>query len=375
METDFESIKPLLHDATMAGISFARDVRRIAVRLKCLRRNEDGSELADPHVVFEVDGVTAVGFSFESQEVGVRPSLVRPPTAENALAEMERFAGVEGFIELNAPGAENVALSGLGVCWIDGCERDFTASAQRLLIIVERVPSVASQLLNYTMIIGGVDLRILSDGAFLPIEQWKAQFAAWWDGWKEHWKKASDDPDNEFEDVEYDVVIPAGEDPAPDLTYRPPNEPVFALQPTDVPQELLVPVRDWFEGHHQRDWLRMARAFPLPATPESDRAAELAEMYEGPDLFGCWEFAREVDEWWVEDRRAAIRIWGVEHFFPVDEYPATNSEHWWTFDLHRADRGWIIRRYSSGSVGSESEPKADQRSRVWATDWKSGPIE
>ncbi|MEK6235120.1 MAG: hypothetical protein N2C14_10430, partial [Planctomycetales bacterium] len=165
--------------------------------------------------------------------------------------------------------------------------------------------------------IGCAALEVRSSGVPLDLENWRNQFEAWWRGWREHWDEKDDD--QETEPCQEDVFIPAGES-TPDLSYEPPSRPAFSLE-TNCPSDLLKPIEEFHGGRNKRDWMKLASAYPdLDATIE-ERAEQLKEWYLG-DEFGCWTYARHIDSWWREGRRACVVVRGIEHCMPDEEDPA-----------------------------------------------------
>lgn len=284
MSIDFDTVKELLHDATFAGFAVTPDGRNVRLRAQCLQRNLDGSEPADPAVEFALDGVSAVGFSFGVRDPGVRPSSLDLPSGMDALdVVMHKASGEFVYLDHNEPAMAEEALESPGLSWLFGDQAAFSGSAHRVVFTIEDVPVRSDERYSANVLVGAAELQILSGTTPLTLEEWGAQFAAWWKSWEEHW---SDDEGDEFGE-EFDAAIPLGDSPPPDLSYAPPREPVCTLEPHDAPDELLRPIVAWFEGHHAQNWPRMAAAHPRAGTTEAERADELAGEFTTID-FGHW---------------------------------------------------------------------------------------
>src|SRR5262249_2351761 len=158
-------------------------------------------------------------------------------------------------------------------------------------------------------------------------------FEAWWSGWRTHWSAvASNGWADDAEPTLEDTFIPAGESPAPNLTYRQPLEPAFDVAASDTPTELLEPIEDFHVGRHERDWSRMASSYPYLDRTNDERANQFRDQYLSQD-FGQWVYVRRVDSWWCEGDRACVVVRGIEHTMPDDEEPARNEETVVTYGL------------------------------------------
>ena len=133
-----------------------------------------------------------------------------------------------------------------------------------------------------------------TNGAPLDIETWESQFEAWWAGWQAHWSARRDIKPGEEQAALEDTFIPAGQPELPDLSYRPPAAAPFLLSVPTTPAELLKPIEDYHTGLHERDWARVAAAYPCFDQKPGERAARLQEQLLGHD-YGRWVYVRHVD--------------------------------------------------------------------------------
>ncbi len=202
----------------------------------------------------------------------------------------------------------------------------------------------------------------------LELQEWADQYDSWWKKCNEHWDEKPDyEPDIAPPPVEEDAFIPAGSNDDLDRKYKPPSEPAFALDLTDAPHDLLSPLRDWFEAVFLQEWERRAKSERNPDESLADQTAKVQEWLLG-DSFGSWDYARQVDSWWIEGRRAHVRVVGVKHYMPMDGDPAENQLTQWDFALRQRDGEWVIHTYSEGG-------EVSTEGRRWIADWGSGTIE
>jgi hypothetical protein len=117
----------------------------------------------------------------------------------------------------------------------------------------------------------------------------------------------------------------------------------------------------------------MAHAFPQPDKPVDERARNL-EGWNCAHDFGRWGYARSVERWWVEGRRACVVVRGVEHAMAADDDPATNQETVWTIALRNRRGEWCIDTYSQGWPAFGSAEKLDEKHKTWLKRWKSGRV-
>jgi hypothetical protein len=365
-------ITQLLHDATLHDLAWDRAIATLTARFDCLRRNTDGSELPDRSVEFRLTGVRALAVGYDSVHLDTRPSQFEPPRRITA-ADLSAwpFKPQEAALWINSELVED-ALDSARLTWLAGDGPSVREAPCTFCITFEPWYGFGgTPPLNVQLLAAGDDFTVTSAGVPLDLDEWEKQFAAWWQGWKEHWAaKRGDDEDDES--AEFETAIPAGEPEPPDLSYRPPAEPVFDLPPSDVPPDLLRPIRDLFEAEHARDWARLARAFSGVDRSVEERARQLEAQ--SADTFGRWGYARAIDQWWQEGRRACVVVRGVEHTMPLEGDPAENREAVWTFALRHRHGRWVIATYSQGWASHGSANTLPARQKPWLKQWRSGRV-
>lgn len=371
-EEEFRLIRELLHDAVLEEVVWDQTLATFKVRFNCLRQSGTDSELSDRAVEFNLAGVQVVAVGYDSSDLAARPSRFDPPqriTAE-ALADWP-FRPQEATLWINSAMVQD-AVASARLEWLDGDEQALRDAACTFCIVFDQWGDFGLPMLHVRLVIGGESFTITSGGVPLGLDEWTKQFEAWWTGWKAHWDaKTAERKENES--VEYETCIPAGQPESPNLTYQPPREPAFALEPTDAPPEVVGAIRDWFESHHERDWLRLARVYPHADRSLEERAAELESWKMGHE-FGRWGYARSVDEWWLEGPRACAVVRGIEHSMPCEGDPEENRETVWTFGLRLRNGVWTVDTYSQGWPGFGSAKKLSGRQKPWLRRWTSGEV-
>ena len=371
-QDQFRLVTQLLHDARLQALVWDRALATLTARFDCLRRSADGSDLADRTVELQLAGVCAVAVGYDPVHLDTRPSQFEPPRriAADDLADWP-FRLQEATLWINSDLAEDV-LDSARLDWLAGDESQVRRSACTFCLTFDQWVDFGMPPLHVRILASGDAFSITGGGVPLDLDEWEKQFAAWWQGWRGHWAAKGDRDDEDEAPAEYETAIPAGEPEPPDLSYRPPAEPVFELEPSDVPPDLLGPIRDLFEAQHARDWARQARAFPRADLSIEEHARQLEEQ--SPNTFGTWGYPRCVDKWWREGRRACVIVRGVEHTMPLDGDPAQNREAVWTFALRHRHGRWVVATYSQGWASHASGDKLPARQKPWLKQWRSGPV-
>lgn len=346
---DITIIGDLLHEARLVDLAWDEQLRRLRMAWKCLRKNIDDNDLTDTPVDLIVDGVRAMGVWWQPAAHEVRPSQCPELGEATVDAIRERFTG---------PGTLHVIVESqrgphefdlvCGVEWIVGDGDAVQKDACGLVVdVVCSPPSCGPDALSVGLVIFCDMVEAEAGGVPLTLQDWHDQFDAWWKGWQEYWdhKYGEDQQEDGDEDpVPEDKFIPAGDDEA-DLTYRPPDRPAFDVRKTDVPDDLIRPIRDFHEGHLAQDWRRMAIAYPDLSSPVENRPKVLEERFLGPE-WGRWQYIRRVDDWWQEGRRACVTVRGIEHWAPMEGDPTEEREIVISYGLRELDGRWIIWTWS-----------------------------
>ena len=364
-------IGQLLHDAKVQDVTWNSALATFAIRFDCLRRSIDGSELDDRIVEFRLAAIQAVAIGYDSASPEVRPSQFNPTRriTTDELADWP-YRTQEASLEIDSEKTEEV-LESARLDWMVGEEPILKKSSHTFCLAFDQWTDFGMPIIQVRILVGAGTFTITTGGIPLDIDEWSNQYAAWWAAWKKHWDSKSSESTGP--PVDFDMAIPAGESKLPDLSYRPPKEPPFALEPTDCPLGLFSPIQTFLESHHEMDWMRMARVYPgLDETLE--HRAENLRAWKSRHDFGRWWYARSVDQWWQEGRRASVTVRGIEHVMPSEGDPTENRETVWTFRLWQRIGEWIIQGYSQGWPGFQSAKSISIDKKPWLAHWRSGPV-
>jgi hypothetical protein len=356
----WRELTQLLHDARLRHLAWNPSLAEASLQFDCLRRDLDGSALSKP-VEFRLGGVKAIVVGYDRSTA--RPSSYEPShlLSENDIRHWS-FGPQLVFVMMNGPGWVGDIANALHVDWFLGGREALCASPFQLGV------SFGLYLENMTMLWGCEEFAVYSAGVPLSLETWQSQFSAWWNHWEEHWRVTG----GKGRTAE-DTVIPMAVAPEPDLSYQPPLEPAVDWEPTDAPAEILLPITDWFQAYHQRDWPRLARSWPHRNYSAEERAVILAKEFER--RFGCWGYGRQVDEWWIDRSRGQVKVRGVEHHKTLGpEYPTENLESVWSFYLQKLAEGWVIRNFSQGWPPYKSALAKSDADKPWLQKWKTGKV-
>jgi hypothetical protein len=269
-----------------------------------------------------------------------RPSHFEPPgriTAEE-LADWP-FRVQEAELWINSPLIQE-ALESARLDWSVGDEASIQECPCTFCLMFDQWGDFGTPMLHVRLMPGGDDFTVMSGGLPLDVDE---------------------------------LAIPAGKPQTPDFDYRPPAEPIFDLEPTDVPPGLIGCIRQYFESHHHRDWDGMAGVNPNESMTSAERTRQLESRHLGDD-FGRWGYARYVDNWWQEGSRACVVVRGIEHRMAFGNYATENRETVWTFSLRLRGGVWIIAGYSQGWPGFGSAQELPSERKLWRQNWKSGTI-
>jgi hypothetical protein len=186
-------------------------------------------------------------------------------------------------------------------------------------------------------------------------------------GWRDYWSRKSQDDPGDPEPALEDTFIPAGLPDRPDSSYLPPSAAPFLVTLPTALAELLKPIEDYHTGLYQRDWLRLAAAYPFFDQELEERAARLRDQYLGYD-YGRWVYVRHIDGWWCEGNRACVIVRGIEHVKGDDESQATNEETVISYGLRKFHNTWAIATWSQGWPRFGSAEKL-QQALTWRDGW------
>jgi hypothetical protein len=370
MASTLQDIPPLLHDARLIDCRWDRHLKALHLCFQCLRRNVDGTPIEDRTVDLKLGGVERITALYSPANVLVKPSEFKPDS-RIAFTDLEDwpYGSVEAHLAINSLQAEfEVATSCVREVLVGELEDNCGEAFLRVHVSFE-AHNYGPHAATRSLFINCDSLEPYTNGVPLDIETWQSQFEAWWKGWREHWSAKGQDESGEPEPVLEDTFIPAGQSntPMPDLKYRPPSVPVVLLPATTVPTELLKPIDDYHTGFHERDWLKVAAAYPYFDQGADERAARLRDQFLGYD-YGRWLYVRHIDGWWCEGNRACVVVRGIEHVKGDDESSARNEETVITYGLRRFRQTWVIATWSQGWPRFGSAEKLHEP-QTWRADW------
>jgi hypothetical protein len=368
MTSTIKDIPPLLHDARLSDCRWDRHLKTLHLCFRCLRRNVDGTPIEDSTVDLKLGGVERIAAYYSPANVLVKPFEFKPGS-RITLADLENWphGSVEAHLAINSPQSEFEAATSCVRETLFG-EPGVVLGESELQVHVSFEPH------DYGLHATTTSLRITCDslepvtnGVLFDIETWQSQFEAWWKGWRDHWSEKGQNEVEETEPALEDTVIPARQPEPPDLSYRPPSAVPFLLSPQTAPAELLKPIEDYHSGFHERDWLKVAVAYPFLDQRPDERATRLRDQFLGYN-FGRWLYVRHIDGWWCEGNRACVIVRGIEHVIGDDESPARNEETVVTYGLREFRQTWVIATWSQGwpRFGSAEKLPEDQS---WREGW------
>ena len=363
-----------MEESRLHSVRWEPALDRAVLAFECLRRRPDGNAVEDSIVAIEVSDLAALAIAHRPALNGIPPSKYRPE--RQLVADDLRswpLAPEEAEVAFNSPDAEEEVLLSHRLDWVLGDGQSSRACSNRLVVFLDHSACLGTPANNIMLLFAGGGLAASSAGANLDPDTWQREFRAWWDGWDKHWSRkggASKTSPEEGAKIE-DTVIPLREDPPPDTEYEPPAEPPFELEPNELPEELVKPIRDWFCSLHTRNWEQRARA-----TRDLDRSVEdQAQHLEKSFLtwnFGNWGYGRQIESWWREGSLAEVEVRGLEHHLSADWRSPENRECVWTFRLHERDSGWVVRSWGKAWPSNGTAPKKSTAEAPWKARWTSG---
>jgi hypothetical protein len=367
MAHTIKDIPPLLHDARLIACAWDRLLKTLDLSFRCLRRNVNGTSVEDPTVDLKLGGVERVVAYYAPAGVAAKPSEF-DPGPRITLADLEDWphAEAEAHLANNTPQAEFDAETACVREALIGDLDDGGESPLRVHLTFEP-HNYGPQGVVAALVVECNSLDSFAAGVPLDIETWARQFEAWWAGWREHWAAKDGAGSEAQEPADEDTFIPAGGPDAPDLSYRPPAAPPFLIPSESAPPELLKPIDDYHTGFHERDWQRVAAAYPHLDYSTQDRVDRLREQFLGWD-HGRWAYVRHIDMWWREGNRACVVVRGIEHVKGDAEEPGRNEETVITYGMRRFRDHWVIATWSQGWPRFGSAAKLPEP-QPWREGW------
>lgn len=362
---NYSRLPELLYDATLTALEWQAELAVLLMTFDCLRRNADGTEIANREVEVKAEGVACIAAYYNPAKISKRPSefaLKLPFTVR----DLQRWNQQPAKATLSVNSRHDRFL--MATSWrIDELVGQYGRGAtpqNACALHLQFEHDCGDDDCEACLYAEGSSIRILSGGLPLALPEWEKQYAAWRKHWEQHWEDKEAD-DAGCKPVEEDTFVPAGEESI-DESYEPPQKAGVNIQSTDAPLELLAPLRDFLEGHLAKDWQRMARAWPVFDKTATERAQELRDSE-----YGRWKYLRHVDGWWMEGHQACVTARGIEHSMPLDdEFPAENTETVVEYALRKAPDRWVVVGYSQGWPPHGSARELDGP-KPWLDEWDS----
>jgi hypothetical protein len=152
-----------------------------------------------------------------------------------------------------------------------------------------------------------------------------------------------------------------------------PSEPIFELEPNDLPEELLTPLRSWFEAAFAFDYEHLAEIYMELASDESNVSLlQQGAMGHHP---GEFRYARSVVEWSVDGSSANVKIRGVEYICSEFEEEPVSREVIWEFYMLQSGLDWKMAGYGTMPQSHEDYPALPESEKPWLKRWRSGKVE
>lgn len=329
-QVSIRDLVSVLHDAKIWGFSVVPKERRAYFTATCLRLDSGGSLPDDRRVICHFTGLGAVAIAYES-DVFTRPSQ-RGATERFSLVGTDLPLDMGGEIRTESGAMLASKLADPSTHWLAGTSGRI--KGRKLIAFdVQRGQLSATVLLWFR----SFDAKVY---ASLSMKVWIRQNNAWWKEWRRyHEGKAGPKPI----DPQMDAAIPAGSQDGSVQPWSVPSDPVELAEAPGVPAWLVRAANAWASGEHRAGRRSGWRSGSRP-------------------------FLREVLDWWVEGRHAAIRLRGIEHYAWSDE--KDEAAHDTVFELRflRVAKQWCVSRRNS-SLSRFFRPRLVSKS-AWHKDWR-----
>jgi hypothetical protein len=325
----------VLHDARLwhADVALDGDQARMQLLVSALRGDEQGRTLNDTRVLLYLFGVRAIAVAYEPG-IMQRVSEMRVKTPVVIEPDSGRVSGLgKGYIEFFAPRRASVAnlMCSSRVDWLVGSGRPAGTPL-----------GVRGD--EGTLLVWFASFR---EDVMVPFEldEWERQCERWWKGWRTYHEEGSDGTDRLM-----DAAIPAGSADSA-LHWTPaPRESVCQLEETDLPLAIGRAVAAWAKAEHGKD-----------RRTKGER--------------GSRPYFREVLEWWVEGRAAAVRLRGLSCWLKYDDDDRAETQDCiFEFRLRKEGREWRVDVGGEVELSKFARPRLPRRRR-WMSDWKATEIE
>ncbi|MDF1663143.1 MAG: hypothetical protein P1V97_15315 [Planctomycetota bacterium] len=374
MSEDWQVISDLLDEGQLHSFHWEALLKRICIVTQCLRTGSDGEGLERVPVLLSFTDIEVLFIGHHPTKLNIAPEdyKLKRKLSHDDLKHWE-FSPLEFYLSVNSPQRIEDALFAFDRQWIIGEESDLSGSDYSIVISLSHSPILGLPTNNIELLFACGGISVESQGAPLDLDTWTMQYKAWWESWKTYWDKKLEDREiGEDSAGLEEVFIPAGIEPPPDLDYFPPREPAFQLEPHDLPEELVRPIRMWFESKHSGDGVMRAQSSERLGKDLAEQAEDEEEDF--IENFDGWGYARQIDSWWSRGSVSFVEVRGLEHRMPFEGRTEENTETVWSFQLRWREDRWIIRTLSQGWVPSGSAPAKAAAEKSWLKDWTSGHL-
>ncbi len=340
-------IQELLHDARLLSFKWKEYYSEINFTFDCLRRNLDLSKMSNCQVDIILLGVKKIAAYYNPSlaETPLSKAILLNPFSINDL-ETWSLPPSEALLCINSQHEAFNMHSSWKLDWLLNNSDDPGTAPPYYANLIFLLSKSGHGINERSLYFEFDSIHILSNGAPLSIDEWGKQYEAWWKNWEEYWHK---EYSSRFQadnlQIEEDKFTPLVIDPGLDFNYRPPTQPPFQVQKTNIPDELIHPIREFTEGHHNQEWHRMAQVWPNFDKTLKEQMNYFEQQYLF-DEFGSWIYIRSIENWWQEDAQASITVKGFEHWMPDEDSPATDKQTVITYSLRKHHNKWIIWNYS-----------------------------
>ncbi len=320
----------VLHDAKLWGFSVVLKERRAYFTATCLRLDQDGSVPEDQRVICHFTGLGAVAIAYES-DVFTKPSE-KGATEHFSLVGTDLPFDIGGEVRTASGSTLASMLADPSTHWLAGTGGRI--KGRKLIAFdVQRGQLSGTVLLWFR----SFEAKVYTS---LPMKEWIRQNSAWWKAWRRyHDGKSGPKPI----DPQMDAAIPLGSCDEPTQPCPAPSDKVELAEAPGVPAWLATAANAWASEEHRvgrrSGWHRGSRPY-----------------------------LREVLDWWVEGKHAAIRMRGIEHDAWSDEQD--KAAHDTVFELRfvRVAKHWCVSRRKS-SLSRFFRPRLISKP-AWHKDWR-----
>ena len=173
---NFHGIGDLLRSATLFSVEWRSESRVVDLTYEPLRRDIEGSELADPRVVISLEEVSEIGIGHSPSTDGIRPSkysLVR--WLELADLTCWDFDPTEATFDLDSEQAAFEFTTSYRVSWHPV---EDIPSNSKVILRLSHSPLLGLPTNEISLLFRTNRISLTSGGTLLDVDTWKSQHAA-----------------------------------------------------------------------------------------------------------------------------------------------------------------------------------------------------